>query len=1191
MEATKTKTKTTTSNLSSTASLAHVPRVSRADLRKRLVQALKEDGLVTLCVDAGYGAKSLAREAAAYLKAHKHSVLLYNFSSVANKEISTSLKGLLKRVESKEKAYLFLLDFPAPHENEIRETLAALKKLQKCARLCITGSSRMVLFNETLQDHLRAHATFFAQDFLVGEDEYKYFALRDEETYQEFLRATNGVVSLAENRYQVAASGARKTKANSGAARKSARTGKASAKDASSNESLRISTQVVDTKHALAEVSSSAGLLLTSVQSTELREEQRLRCALALLREGSLADLKEVGLKVAPETLAEFARDAPIFGTSVPLDSSPSEERTGLWSDDSEACTCQTSSFALPQIISCPVEIAQFCFEEFEDTFFAVTTKLLKGKGATQAYAFLKATARHRKVQRYILEHASTLYEKGGADLLFQVGAFLEERGKALSRSESEFLKIARALSKKRTRRWLLESCINAELLTSSEAGKRAHLQHLILLYEVAHQYKSVRQSMCVAPDSYASLEHYDAALPQELRSLASFLFIRRAFLQNDLERAAQRAEIARVDCNHTSFSGALLTLALFEVDLLETVPSADDVSPGNLDEVPFEVQSALEFLHRPGYETVYKYERCFLELFLNFVGSDRLASGVRELQCISVKNKDDVMVTVTLCALAYNNLFSGHPQMSLGAIEEAGFLAKKTRIPLLKEIARVLEEALKPAQALEKTEDMPEEVREEHEGGVLAPKGPMPTGRVAADTRGPAHVLPISSTPELIRFILRQTKRKMLLKRESRGVRGPHNAREASEMSKVRSMGASRGMGASCGMSFSDGASLDELPPSIVAAPFELNGLWAGVLHLIIEKVEDVGAELFPELPVQWRNVLVEKSRGFKRRQEERVARKAVDLSTFSRGVEVQSSSARLACEERGATASTKPNAALPTYPILHISLLDNFSIRLGDMSLPDTAWRRESSKNLLILLAAAAGHTLSRQVLFRKLWPNLDYLAHANNLYTALSDLRKVLTIRRNQKRRNVPYIISRHGMLSLNTQMVDVDVDALFSATKKVAHPATSDSVKRMNALELLILFGRGPKFPRGFSQMSEAEYLKNQLAREFAGASIEGALASWRMGYFRDATKLALAAVAASQLQEDIVADALKMLIDMGKTEEVHRMYRVFQNHCKKLYGTEPEGEIKRLYHTFVSRRKAPPTVMVSSSANEEMKLVA
>lgn len=1182
MEATKTKTKTTTSNLSSTASLAHVPRVSRTDLRKRLVQALSEGGLVTLCADSGYGAKSLAREAAAYLKAHKHRVLLYNFSSVANKEISTSLKGLLQRVETKKKGYLFMLDFPAPHENEIREALYALKKLQKCARLCIVGPSRLVLFDEMLQDHLRAHATFFAQDLLVGEDEYKYFALRDEETYQEFLRATNGVVSLAENRYQAAASGARKTKDNSGAARTSARKGKASAKNGSNNESLRISTQVTGTKHPLEEVSSSVSLLITSVQSTELREEQQLRCALALLREGSVADLKEVGLKVAPETLAELARDAPIFGTAVPLNSSPSEERTGLWGDDSGASTCQSSSFGLPQTITCPVEIAQFCLEEFEDTFFAVTTKLLNGEGATQAYAFLKATARHRKVQRYILEHASILYEKGGADLLFQVGAYLEERGKALSRSESEFLKIARALSKKRTRRWLLESCINAELLTSSEAGKRAHLQHLILLYEVAHQYKSVRQSMCVVSDSYASLEHYDAALPQELRSLASFLFIRRAFLQNDLERAAQRAEIARVDCNHTSFSGALLTLALFEVDMFETVPSANDVFPGNLDEIPFEVKSALEFLDRPGYETVYKYERCFLELFLNFVGSDRLASGVRELQCISVKNKDDVMVTVTLCALAYNNLLSGHPQRSLGAIEEAGFLAKKTHIPLLEEIASVLEEALKPAQALKKTEDMDEKIHEDQECEAQALYGPAAKGPAINSVSGRAHVLTIGSTPELIRFILCQTKRKMLLKRE---------------------------------MSFSEGVSLDELPPSIVAAPFVLNGLWAGILHLIIEKVEDVGAELFPELPSQWRNVLVEKSRSFKRRQEMRASQKDAgyasslegaikhaghSLSTPSfkpasfgflpaHGRRSLSTYASNAQSDEASSAGGRPGFL--TYPTLHISLLDKFSIRLGDMSLPDSAWRRESSKNLLILLAAAAGHTLSRQVLFRKLWPNLDYLAHANNLYTALSDLRKVLTIRDNQKRRNVPYIISRHGMLSLNTQIVDVDVDALFSATKKVVHPATSDSVKRMNALELLILFGRGPKFPRGFSQMSEAEYLKNQLAREFAGASIEGALAAWRMGYFRDATKLALAAVAASQLQEDIVADALKMLIDMGKTEEVHRMYRVFQNHCKKLYGTEPEGEIKRLYQALVSRRKAPPTVMVSSSSNEEMKLVA
>lgn len=1325
MEATKTKTKTATSNPSSATSLVNVPRVSRVDLCKRLICALDEDGLVTLCADKGYGAGSIVREAANYLKVHKHRVLLYNFSSVESQKLSASLKGLLKRINSDQKTYLFLLDFPLCEEEKLRGVLTSLKNLQKRTRLCIAGSSRLVLFDEMLQEQMCGHTTFFARDLLVGEEEYKFFSCTDEETYQDFLRATNGIISLAENRYQAAHRRAWKRENKPAAAtcssQKDVSTRRGTYASGTANGAMNINKKRSGTKNVSPERYSEEELLMFALHNAVLQKEKELCCVLALMREGSVGDLKDLGLKVTPEMLFEIERDAPVFGMSgiqsnallrermqkrlrggsnghyltercMPPDEAPTKSKLSADAKGQRydrgtpgGICCHGTYFALPQNVLCPAALVAYCAEEFEETFLAVITRLLDDGRSTQAHALLKATVLHKKIQRYILEHAGSIYEHGGAEILLQVGAFFEEQGKAPSRCESEFLKLARALSKKRSCRWILESGITAELLTATEEGKRPQIQYLILLYEVAHQYKSVRQSVVSAHDSYASLEHYDPRLPQELRSLASFLFIRRAFLQNDMRRAIQRAEIARIDCNYTSFSGALLTLALFEVELLETAPSPDSVFPGNLDEVPWEIKSALEFLHQPGYETIYEYERCFLELFLNFVESDALASRVREVQSLSVENNDDVMVVITLCALAYNDLLEGHLQKSLGTAEEATFLAKKAHIPLLQEITSVLEEALRPAEKDGTT-------KEEHKKEQRSERSYSSAGRAQElDSTGsrddicarPASpVLEIGSTPDLIRFILRQTKRKMLLKRESslghpaisrtcalRGARADNtqNKGVSFDISALRTErffekhhasedSASEGIGA-----------LDALPPSFLAAPFSLNGLWTGLLHLIIEKVEDVGAELLPELPVQWRNALVEKSRGFRRRNEERASRTAtcalvgrdgatsifahshpfhtsqleasslrspvlektttearcsmhaLGSSSFladgSSGRSCTKTSSLILTSKRTRPFSTPPfdlslahraqsagehmegalggeERAMPlVYPILHISLLDNFSIRLGDVSLPDTAWRRESSKNLLILLAAAGGHTLSRQVLFHKLWPELNYQTHVNNLYTALSDLRKVLMIRGDQKRRNVPYIISRHGMLSLNTEVVEVDVDALFTSTKKVIHPATSDSVKRVKALEVLILFGRGPKFPCGFSQTSEADYLKSQLAREFATATIEGALAAWRMGYFRDATKLALAAVAASQLQEDIVADAMKMLIDMGKTEEVHRMYRVFKNHYKKLYGTDPEGEIKRLYQSISSKKEALVTSSATPGQTKQIRLAA
>lgn len=1136
-------------------------RVSRKGLRQAVLTALDEDGLVCLLSDHGYGLYSLGRDLARHLRSQKKAMQVLDFQTVSKEKLIPILKKIeemsasgescetsdkaskdgkggarkgqasakstaaakgsrAKRAETRQELpYLFFFDFPALEEDDALSVLPVFKKILKKAKVCIVGVPRLDLFN----DYLPKHKTFYARDFLVSKSEEASWALSDEETFSHFLEETNGVVALAEARYL-----------------KSGR--KHAAKDEQGAQS---------TKEMMCAI--AQGLVEKAMASALLREEKELLAAMILLWHGTRADLERCGVKPSPETLTEIQRDAPIFGIA-------------------EGGT----SFALPSSYRCSATMARLCLKKFEKCFFAVVSYLLAKEGFAEASHILELVADEKEVQAFVLEHAFELYEGGAAGLLLGMKAQVEKgKGRLVQKGEKEngapkkaealklqkallqdaFLKIARALSSKRIRNWsfslpelLGNRCFTASFEESKEEAEAdICVQKIALLLQVSKMYRSLDATEASPVNG---LLNYDATSPATLRSLSSFLYIRRAFLQNRLTEAAARAGFSKFDCNQKSLSGSLLTLAVFETQLVQTVHENAIQEVGQK-----EALDALRFLKSPGYEAIYTYEKLFLQLFSRLTDPSALISGAEETLRFALQKNDALAAAASFCAGSFNGIFSADFEKSVAFAIEAEKLAGRQQMALLEQLAVIFQEGA--------SSEVGHLRKRKGDGGAQKMLGEVKGEAADAEGLDVAEVSVTLDAPRMLHLILINIKKKLDYQRKHT------SARRRSEKEKRKAE-------AETEADATASANAQEIP-SFVSASSALGPLWEGVVLLVMEKNEALGDELWRELPAQWKNSLLEHSKesahagensgqGFKRadRQIFRASRQRQRSEDVAGSLLGRRESLKADATRKDVVSLER--RALRNENILTISLLNNFSVRLGGRSVPESAWRRESAKNLLLLLAATPSHTLTKSFILKQLWPGLSPSTSKsldNNFYTALSDLRKALLTEEALRRKDVPFLTYVRGNLGLVMEKVEVDIDEFHFSAKRACSVNSSDAVKREEALRVLSLFGTGPKFPQAFSRLEEAHLIKSRLTREFSEAAIEGALAAFRQDFVRDATKLSLAAVAASPLQQEIAEDAMNMLLEVGKTEEARRVYKVFSHSYKKTFGHAPEGEIKKL----------------------------
>src|SRR4051812_458845 len=125
-----------------------------------------------------------------------------------------------------------------------------------------------------------------------------------------------------------------------------------------------------------------------------------------------------------------------------------------------------------------------------------------------------------------------------------------------------------------------------------------------------------------------------------------------------------------------------------------------------------------------------------------------------------------------------------------------------------------------------------------------------------------------------------------------------------------------------------------------------------------------------------------------------------------------------------------------------VQIQLFGAFSVRVGQVVVPEGAWRLRKAKSLVKLLALAPERRMHRERATELLWPDRAPAAAANNFHQALYVARRALEVAGADASAVLPL---RDDMLALFPGgRVEVDVDVFEAAPVRAREPGEpSDS----------------------------------------------------------------------------------------------------------------------------------------------------
>src|SRR5262249_37608843 len=131
-----------------------------------------------------------------------------------------------------------------------------------------------------------------------------------------------------------------------------------------------------------------------------------------------------------------------------------------------------------------------------------------------------------------------------------------------------------------------------------------------------------------------------------------------------------------------------------------------------------------------------------------------------------------------------------------------------------------------------------------------------------------------------------------------------------------------------------------------------------------------------------------------------------------------------------------------------VRIGLLGRFWVAVGDVEVPEEAWRRSKAAAVVKLLALAPAHRLHREQVMDVLWPTLGPAAAAANLRKAVHYARRALDAGCSG------VIVSSGDILSLPTEQVVIDVEVWRVTAARARRAGDSDLYA-----EAVALYGDG------------------------------------------------------------------------------------------------------------------------------------
>ncbi len=220
--------------------------------------------------------------------------------------------------------------------------------------------------------------------------------------------------------------------------------------------------------------------------------------------------------------------------------------------------------------------------------------------------------------------------------------------------------------------------------------------------------------------------------------------------------------------------------------------------------------------------------------------------------------------------------------------------------------------------------------------------------------------------------------------------------------------------------------------------------------------------------------------------------------------------------------------------------------------------AWRTSKTRDLVRLLAMAAGRVVPSDVLVDALWPDVDPERGRASLRTAASQARHVL---------GADHLVRRTGGLLLTSVWVDaLAFEALASAAgQQLAAGQLADGVTTGWDAVTLYTGDLYQDEPYAAAAGTDREHYRRLLKRLL----LDAADAACRLGWLRDAAELGHRALRIDPCAEAAYRVLMRTYSHLGETEQALGLYETCRAALADAFGADPAPETRAL-HTQLLR---------------------
>jgi predicted ATPase/DNA-binding SARP family transcriptional activator len=232
-----------------------------------------------------------------------------------------------------------------------------------------------------------------------------------------------------------------------------------------------------------------------------------------------------------------------------------------------------------------------------------------------------------------------------------------------------------------------------------------------------------------------------------------------------------------------------------------------------------------------------------------------------------------------------------------------------------------------------------------------------------------------------------------------------------------------------------------------------------------------------------------------------------------------------------------------------LHIRLLGDFEIRIGERIITDDAWKLRKAAGIVKLLALEPTHRLHREQILDTLWPDLDPDAATNNLRYALHTARRTLNTGGLPLRDGQHLTLGPPDAVRVDVQAFEASVDAAWRNND----PASFQAASRLYSGDLLPadLYDEWLD-PRRTSLRTSYLAVLARLAGIYEELDDPArAIEAWQ------------GLVTADPLREDACARLMLLLAQSGRRDEALARFDTLREALDRELGVAPEPVTRQL----------------------------